>query len=129
MKTTAIHAAALAVVISLAAVELFGVPGYAHAQTTGAATGASSGFAGVVNKIVGIVNGGIIPLMYAIAFLVFVGGMARYFIFEGGAEGQEKGKKFALHSIIGLVVIFSVWGIVNLLLNTLLSVTGGTGTG
>jgi hypothetical protein len=70
-------------------------------------------FAGIVSKIVSLVNSTIIPLLYALAFL-----------FEQGEEAQEKGKKFLLYGMIGLVVLFSVWGLVNLLISTLTSVTG-----
>jgi hypothetical protein len=81
-------------------------------------------FAGIVSKIVSLVNSTIIPLLYALAFLFFIFGVARYFIFEQGEEAQEKGKKFLLYGMIGLVVLFSVWGLVNLLISTLTSVTG-----
>jgi len=68
-------------------------------------------------KIVEFVNASIIPLFYTLAFLLFVIGMVRFF-FLGGEEGREKGRQFMLWGIIGFVVMFSVWGIVRLLLAT-----------
>lgn len=73
-------------------------------------------FAALVNTLVGLVDQAIIPLLYAIAFISFLIGMVRYF-FMGGEEARKKGKEFMLWSMIGFVVLFSVWGIVRLLLS------------
>jgi hypothetical protein len=69
-----------------------------------------------------IVDGSIVPfgdtiiaLLYAIAFLVFLIGMVRLF-FSSNPESREKGKYFAIYGIIGLVVLFAVWGLVRALL-------------
>ena len=43
---------------------------------------------------------------------------------EGGEEGQQKGKKTLIYGTIGIVVIFAIWGLVNILLNTLNSAVG-----
>ncbi|MEK7602134.1 MAG: hypothetical protein AAB472_01455 [Patescibacteria group bacterium] len=72
----------------------------------------------VNNTAVGFVDSYVIPLLYAVAFLVFMFGAFRYF-FTGGEENREKGRAFLLWSIIGMVAIFSVWGVVNLLLTAL----------
>lgn len=69
-------------------------------------------------RIVGIFDGVITPLMFALAFLFFIYGVARLF-FSSSEEKREEGKKFALWGIIGLVVMFAVWGIVQLFLNLL----------
>lgn len=68
--------------------------------------------------IVTFVNTSVVPLIYAIAFLVFIIGMVRFFFIEG-EEARQKGKQLMLWGIIAFVVMFSVWGIVNLLLATL----------
>lgn len=60
----------------------------------------------------------VIALLYALAFIAFLVGMVRYFLSPDEKE-REKGKKFALWSIIGLAVLFAVWGIVSLLLQIL----------
>lgn len=97
----------------------------AHAQVqsdslggTAASTAASGPtFANLVNNsVVPFFNGAVIPLLYALAFLVMIFGLVRYF-FTGGEENREKGKQFLVWGILGLVVIFSLWGIVNLLLS------------
>ncbi len=60
----------------------------------------------------------VIYLLYAIAFLFFLFGMARTF-FSYNPETREKGKQFAAWGIIALFVLFAVWGIVRLLLGVL----------
>ncbi len=73
----------------------------------------SSGLIGALNTVV-------VPVIFALAFLVFVWGVANYFIFSVGDEEKRRaGKQFILWGIIGMVVLFSVWGLVNLLLSTL----------
>jgi hypothetical protein len=81
-------------------------------------------FANVVGNIVGLINGSIIPLLFALAFIYFLINIVRYFFIQGGEEGQAKGKQAVLYGLIGLVILFAVWGIVNLLLSTLNSAVG-----
>ncbi len=72
----------------------------------------------VYGTIVPIVDRGIIPFLYAIAFLFFLFGIARFF-FSDSEENRKKGKDFALYGILGFFVLFSVWGIVKLLLSVI----------
>lgn len=75
-------------------------------------------FAELVNgPIVGIVENGIIPLLYAAAFLFFFYGVFQFF-FTGGEENRKKGKTFIMWGLIGFFVSFSVWGIVNVFIRT-----------
>jgi hypothetical protein len=54
----------------------------------------------------------LIPLMFAIALLIFFYGVVKY-IFSAGDEGsREKGQRIMIGGIIALFVIASVWGIV-----------------
>jgi len=70
--------------------------------------------------IIGIMNLVVVPVIFALAFLVFVYGMVKYFILHGGEDTKRaEGRQFILWGLIGLVVLFSVWGFVNLLLSTL----------
>jgi Type IV secretion system pilin len=67
-----------------------------------------------------ILNGYVVPIIFAIAFVFFIFGVYRYFIAGGGnAEKVQEGQKFVLWSIIGFVIMFSIWGIINLFINTL----------
>lgn len=74
-------------------------------------------FAQVVNNFISFVNNSVIPLLFALAFLFFLAGLVRFF-FSGGDENRQKGREFALWGFIGLIVLFCIWGIVNLLLAT-----------
>jgi hypothetical protein len=80
---------------------------------------AAQTFSDVVNvTIVPFFDQFVIPLMYAVMFFLFIFGVMRYF-FTGGEENREKGKQFILWGILGIVAVFAVWGIVNLLLSVL----------
>ena len=62
-------------------------------------------------------------LIYAIAFIVFLFGVFKYFFVSGAnaEEGRQKGKQLMLWGIIALAVMFAVWGIVKLFLSILQS--------
>ena len=60
----------------------------------------------------------LVPAIFALAFLVFIWGMFKFFILGGhDTEKQEEGKSLMLYAIIGFVVMISIWGIVNLIAN------------
>ena len=70
--------------------------------------------------IIGALNTIVVPLIFALAFASFIWGVANYFFLHGGEDkSREEGKQFILWSIPGMVVLFSVWGLVNMLLSTL----------
>lgn len=70
--------------------------------------------------VIGLLNTVVAPVIFALSFAVFVWGVLNYFILHGGEEGKrEEGRQFVLWGIIGMVVLFSVWGFVNILLSTL----------
>jgi len=79
----------------------------------------STGFIGLLNTVV-------VPTIFALAFLVFIWGVIKYFFLNptgvssfGERGGYEEGKQFILWGIVGMVVLLSVWGFVNLMLSTL----------
>lgn len=79
---------------------------------------------GGINSFLGdistFINGTLIPLIFALALLVFLYGVFNYFILGGGDEGKrEEGRKLMLWAIIGFVVMVSIFGIVNLIANGL----------
>lgn len=77
-------------------------------------------FANWVNSIaIPIVDLGILPLLYALAFLFFLYGIVRFF-FSTNEEVRQEGRQFAFWGIIALAALFSVWGIVRVLLTSLL---------
>ena len=81
------------------------------------ASAQAADIAGFVQVIIGVINGVLVPLILAIAFIAFIWGIFRFFI-ASNEETKEKGKDLMIYGLIGFVVIISVWGIVNLLVNT-----------
>ena len=77
--------------------------------------------------IVNAINLYIVPVLFAVAFFVFLWGVYKYFILGATNEGEKRdGRKFVFWSVIGFVVILSVWGLVGLLGSTFgLSPGGG----
>jgi hypothetical protein len=74
--------------------------------------------ASIVNDIVTFFDTALIPLLYAAAFLFFIWGLYQYFFTEDEKK-RAKGREFVVYGLIGFVVLFSVWGIVHVLIATL----------
>lgn len=55
----------------------------------------------------------LIPLMFAIALLLFFWGLVKYIKSEG--EGKGEGKKIMIWGVVALFVMSSVWGLVRLI--------------
>lgn len=69
-----------------------------------------------LDDVSSFINGTLIPLVFAIALLIFIWGIFKYFILGGGDDSsREEGKKLMLWAIIGFVIMVSVFGIVNLI--------------
>ena len=71
-----------------------------------------------IGRITTFINNTLIPLVFAIALIVFIWGMFRFFIHKG-AEDREQGKQLAIWSVVAFVLMVSIWGIVNLIANGL----------
>lgn len=62
----------------------------------------------------------LIPLLLAIAFLLFVVGVAQFFfITDDSGDSKKKGKTLMIWGVLAFVVIVSIWGIVILISNGL----------
>lgn len=84
---------------------------------------------GYKNSIISIINGMLVPVIIAIAFLVFIWGVYKYFILGAENESEKaEGRKFVMWGLIGFVVIFSVWGLVNFVGSTFGLSAGGSAT-
>lgn len=94
----------------------FSVPFFAVAQSginLNAITPYSNGVINFINYI-------LVPILMAVAFIVFLWGIYKYFILGAADEkNREDGRQFALWGIIGFVIILSLWGIVNIFMGTL----------
>ncbi len=82
---------------------------------------------GYATSIIDTINGLIVPTLLAVAFLFFIWGVVNYFVFGAANDKKrEEGRNFILWSIIGFVVIFSVWGLVGLVGSTFSLSPGGS---
>lgn len=73
-----------------------------------------------VDGIINLLTAVVVPTIFALAFLVFVWGVVNYFFFSSGDDKKRaEGRAFVLWGILGMVVLFSVWGLVNIVLSTL----------
>jgi len=87
-------------------------PVLALAQNPGE-LGAATSF---LDNIIDFINGTLVPFVFALAFLVFIWGVFKYFIMGAADDtARESGKSLMLWGIIGFVLMVSLWGIVNLL--------------
>lgn len=73
----------------------------------------------VKTVVLNIIDNIAVPIVFAMAFIVFIFGIFQYFI-QGGhdEEKREAGKSLMLWGIIGFFIMISVWGLVHILLNT-----------
>lgn len=96
------------------------LPAIAMAQT-GANTQAPSidKLGAFLFQFIFFIDNYLVPALFAVAFIVFIFGIFQYFI-AGGAneEKRDTGKKFMLWGFIGFFIMVTVWGIVNLLVNS-----------
>ena len=70
-------------------------------------------FKDIVDKTILPIGNGVLTLLYAAAFLIFVYGIFKFF-FAGGEKGRTEGRGFIIWGIFRLAILFSVWGIVHL---------------
>ena len=69
--------------------------------------------------IINIINNVLVPVLFAVAFIVFLWGAFNTFILgHASEEVQEKGKSLMLWGLIGFFVMVSIWGLVNILTGT-----------
>ncbi len=82
---------------------------------------------GYSNSILTVINQSLVPVLFAIAFIMFLWGVYKYFII-GATEDKkrEEGRHFVLWSIIGFAVILSVWGLVAVVTSTFNLPAGAT---
>jgi hypothetical protein len=69
---------------------------------------------------INLINTVAVPLIFALAFIVFIWGVFQFFIAGGhDEEAKDKGKSLMLWGLIGFFIMVSVWGLVHILVGTL----------
>lgn len=73
----------------------------------------------VASTILYIINYVLVPVLFAIAFIVFLYGIVAKYIFSAGdPEKVKEGHRLILWGLIAFVVMISLWGLVNVIANT-----------
>lgn len=81
--------------------------------------GCSSTICGIGETFLYIINAVLVPLLFAVAFIMFLYGIADAYIFShGDATKVAEGHKLVLWGIIAFAIMISVWGLVNVIANT-----------
>jgi hypothetical protein len=81
--------------------------------------GCSSTICGIGNTILYIINAILVPVLFAVAFIMFLYGIADAYIFShGDATKVAEGHKLVLWGLIAFAVMISIWGLVNIVANT-----------
>jgi hypothetical protein len=63
-----------------------------------------------------IINGLLVPLLFAVAFITFLWGVFKAFILGANDEDAKAGgKNLMLYGLIGFFVMLSLWGLVKIL--------------
>jgi hypothetical protein len=76
-----------------------------------------SNLGNAIESLTQVINA-LIPFFIGIAVLVFIYGIIKY-VLSGGDEGARKeARNYMIFGIIGIFVMVSVWGLVNLLTGT-----------
>ena len=73
------------------------------------------------SRVISVINTVLVPVLFAIAFIVFLWGAFQTFIVGANDEEvKEKGKNLMLWGLIGFFVMVSIWGLVNILTGTVI---------
>lgn len=73
----------------------------------------------VAETILFVINSVLVPVLFAIAFIVFLWGVfLKYIYSHGEPEKVSEGHRLILWGLIGFVIMISVWGLVNVVANT-----------
>ena len=103
-----------ALVFSSGALALLLVPAVSFAATQ------ISDINGIGTFIIATINNLVVPVLFAIAFIVFVWGAFQAFILGHNSDDAHKqGKNLMLWGLVGFFVMVSVWGLVNILTGTI----------
>ncbi|TSC67785.1 MAG: Uncharacterized protein CEO19_54 [Parcubacteria group bacterium Gr01-1014_73] len=72
----------------------------------------------IIGKIEDAVVNPILILLFAVAFLVFIWGVFTYIVHADDPTKRSEGGKGMIYGVIGMFIMFSVFGIINLIAST-----------
>ena len=65
-----------------------------------------------------IINQSVIPLLFALAMVVFIWGVIQYVVNGSNEAERKKGREFMIWGLVAIAVMSSIWGIVKILTGT-----------
>lgn len=72
-------------------------------------------FGDFLKYITCLINSAVIPLIFALATVMFIWGVIQFFIIGANEEAKrEQGKQFIIWGVIALTVMISIWGLVGI---------------
>lgn len=81
--------------------------------------GCSNSICEVAQTFIYLINDVLVPLLFAVAFIVFLYGVfKKYILSHGDTEQVSEGHKLILWGLIGFAVMISLWGLVNVVSST-----------
>ena len=81
--------------------------------------GCSFTICGVGGTIIYIINSILVPVLFAVAFIVFLWGVFKAYLWSHGDPTKvAEGHMLVLYGVIGFVVMLSLWGLVNIVAST-----------
>ncbi len=67
----------------------------------------------LVQRATSIITGTMVPLAFALCLLYFFWGIAKYIRKDaGGDRAAEEGRRVMMWGLLGIFVVFSIWGII-----------------
>lgn len=100
-------------------------PVLALAQATGGSPEeTASGLNRLGTQIIRVLNGTVIPVLFAAAVVYFIYGVVKFIMSAGDEDKRKEGKSAMLWGIVGLVVMISIYGLIAFLSSSL-GLTGG----
>ncbi len=73
-------------------------------------------FKDYVSAIIYLMNHEIVPIILGLSLITFLWGVAHYYIMHAtDSNEQEHARSFMLWGFIGMVLLFTVWGLVNII--------------
>ncbi|MEK7088231.1 MAG: hypothetical protein AAB808_01275 [Patescibacteria group bacterium] len=72
----------------------------------------------IIKKIEDAVVNPILILLFAVALLVFIWGVFTYIVHADDPTKRSEGGKGMIYGVIGMFIMFSVFGIINLIAST-----------
>lgn len=89
---------------------LLSVPLFAQADT-------NLNLSTLIEGVIGYLNLFLVLIM-AFAVFMFIFYVIKYFIVDASSDNKKEASLYVMYSVIGFFIIFSFWGLVNILQNT-----------